>query len=179
MNGPRPIVLALLAIVSLSGCVSAAGGLATKAPVSDGPPIDTTIASVSASAPSSDWATFLDACGIVYSLPGHNGKGLGTGVVYGIGRVAHARDIVKYAPLGPAAEIQTDAQSWVLTTHGWFAATFSDAAIGVESLNPTCFAVGDPSSALWASTGGTRQGAVVQTPLPLPPATLRLPPLLP
>ena len=179
MSLSRRIVPGWLAIVSLCGCVSAAGGQATQSASADGPPIDATIASVSASSLSPDWATFLDACGIAHSQPANNGQGLGTKVISGIGVVAHAREIVKYAPLGPAPEIQTDAPAWVITTHGWFAVGLSDAANGIESLDPTCFAVAVPSNFLWASTGGTRQGTKVQPPLAFPAATLRLPPLQP
>jgi hypothetical protein len=178
-NARRSGGLMLSAMLLLAGCVSG-GAVQTSPPgASDPRPTDTTVAPVSASTMSSDWAKFLDACGVIYSLPGHDGKGLGTSIVSGAGVVAHARDMVRYAAVGPQPEIQTDAPAWVITTKGWFAPTLSDTANGIESLDPTCYAVGDPANVNWVSTGGVRQGTVVETPLPFPPPVARLPQLLP
>jgi hypothetical protein len=87
--------------------------------------------------------------------------------------------VVKYAAVGPQPEIQNDAPAWVITTKGWFAPTLSDAANGIESLDPTRYAVGDPANATWVSTGGARQGTAVETPIPFPAPVARLPRLLP
>jgi hypothetical protein len=141
-------------------------------------PLDTSIAPVSLSHLDVEQQAVLNACGITNTDPTQVGRrgNLGTGVVAGMGRLPHARDIVKYAAVGPQPDIDTDAFAWVITTHGWITLPLDT----VESKDPTCYIVGDNwLDTTFTSTGGTRSSGVVETPPMFPAPILRLPPLEP
>jgi hypothetical protein len=146
--------------------------------MASGAPIDPSIATISLSTLDAEQQAVLNACGITNTDPNQVGQrgNLGTGVVAGIGRIPHARDIVKYAAVGPQPNIDTDAFAWVITTQGWITLPLDV----VESKDPTCYIVGDRwVDTTWVSTGGTRQSGVVESPLAFPAPILRLPPLAP
>lgn len=87
--------------------VPSVAGLPTPPPL---PPIDPSIAPVSASHPSADAKAALTACS-AYEL--------GLDHVAGMGRIAHARDAVRYARLSERAPLlQSDAPVWMVQFTG-------------------------------------------------------------
>ena len=137
------------------------------------PPLDASVAVVSASAPGSGASAALDACSITDTSGqfGENGS-LGLGIVVGMGLVGAARDVGRYVAID-AGELQNDLPAWVITTSG-----LVTLPLGPPMKDPTCVFVGDRP--YWFATGGI-QGAdgTLTTPMPLPAPKLRLPPLGP
>jgi hypothetical protein len=168
-----PFILSLAAV----GCGQSVGA-ATGGALPSGVPIDASIAAVSLSKLDDEQQAILNACGITNTNPNQVGRrgNLGTGVVAGMGRLPHARDIVKYAAVGPHPNIDTDTFAWVITTQGWITLPLDT----VESKDPTCYIVGDNwLDTTFTSTGGTRSNGVVDAPPIFPAPILRLPPLTP
>lgn len=183
----RPLLTFAIAAAAIASCVAQPAAPATTNPPGQstgtaavGLPVDASIAQVSLSRPSANAAAALDACGIVYSLPGHEGKGIGADKVSGFGLVARGPDVGNYAAIGPAPQLQTDDAAWVVATSGWIATTLSDQANGIESKDPTCIVLeSDLATGYWFSTGDVRQGTLLVTPLPFKQPSLRLPALAP
>ena len=181
---PRAVlaVASFLALVA-AGCayVPGSGGTtatAVSTPASTAASLPA-MAAVSASKPSAEAMRALDACGITNFDPARNTSGTiyGIGIVTGMGLVTPGRDAGKYAPIGPAPELDTDKPLWVITTDAeWRSAPL---AAG-EVRNATCV-VEDVAGAdsIWFVTGDERVDGIITTPVPLWPATLRLPSLAP
>jgi hypothetical protein len=171
MTSPRQSIGAAICLgIALSSCAQA--GIAVPTTTAEaGPPIDATIAPVSASHPSADAAAALTACGIVRS----DGYGYGIGIVSGMGLVSPGRNANRYAAIGNTPETQIDSPLWVITTSGNV-----ELPLGGTLTDPTCIVAPGSTRRLWLVTGpSVGTNGVSTTPMPQPPAVLRLPPLAP
>ena len=134
-----------------------------------GLPVDPSIEPVSLSDPSSEAADALRVCQVLDNI--------GADKVSGMGRISHARDAVRYAPLtGVEPEIQTDAPAWLVTFKGEVPMPMS----GEIWIDPTCVVVGGDGG--FYATGAVKilSSDVTVTPLPTKQKPdLALPPLLP
>lgn len=170
-----PGLLLVLAIVP-AGCGQA---VTTTSSATEGLSVDSSVAPVSLSSPSSGAVEALLACGIVNLDPSQPDvrANLGTSIVTGMGLVPRGRDVAKYAAVGPQPDlISSDSPTWIITTSGWIVLPFDT----VESKDPTCYVPdGQWTARTWVSTGGTRLNGVEVTPLPFPLPVSRLPALQP
>jgi hypothetical protein len=132
-------------------------------------PIDASIAAVSLSDPSPEAADALRICQVT--------ENLGPDLVSGMGRIDHAREVVRYAPLtGLEPEIKTDAPAWIVTFKGEVPMPMT----GEIWIDPTCIVVGGDGG--FYATGPVQilSSKVTVTPVPAKQQPdLALPPLLP
>lgn len=131
--------------------------------------MDASIAPVSVSDPSAEAAEALRLCQVLDNY--------GSAKISGMGKIAHARDAVRYAAFtGLEPEIKTDAPAWLVTFKGELAMPMSREIW----IDPTCIVVG--GSPMFYATGpvrSTETGAVL-SPLPAKQkAEFALPPLSP
>lgn len=132
------------------------------------PATATSIEPVSLSHPSPEAAAALRICQV---------DTIGPDMVSGMGRIPHARDAVRYAPLtGLEPEIQTDAPGWIVTFNGEVPMPKS----GEIWIDPTCIVVGGDGGMYATGPVENTSTHLAVTPLPAKKQPdLALPPLQP
>ena len=185
----RAIVL-FFAAVTLGACVAAPQGAVPGTPggtapppamatetLPAGPPVDTTIEPVSATAPSPEAAEVLEAC---------QARDFGLDRVAGMGLVPRARDVPKYTRLvGVEPEIHTDRPAWVITFRGILRLGARGSALRggrrdpVYAADPTCVVIDGVPFFYLTGPAGTDPDNLTVPPIEVGEPSLALPPLAP
>ncbi len=131
-------------------------------------PVDPSIDPVSLSKPSADAAEALRICQVVDVH--------GVEKVTGMGRIDHARDAIRYAPLtGREPELATDEPAWMIT----FGGELPMPKINQVWIDPTCIVVNDDGGIFATGPRISATGMAIERPADASRPTLALPPLLP